>query len=350
MLVLVSAEADAVQLTFTVPSVTAVFDGVPQPTGSMTIVATLDSTTVPITFSGLHLFQLHSATVTAPSLGLSNTAITSLAPIYLEVQDPPVFGIVYLTSNPGGGNYLWDLGLDRGDALPATDLGDLQTYSFPFSIQKDGYRLRTNLNGGAPITFENGSAFDIGQHVTDFDGLGLGTINGVTADCGNSLTEPAEQCDDGGTVAGDCCSPICLFEPDGSGCDDGEECSLNDACSTGSCLGMATPDPDGDGLCSAIDNCPDTGNPLQENSDALPAGDACQCGNLDATGGVTPADLLALRGWLVGRTPTGGPPDVDFCDVNADGDCSVADAFVLDRFLSGQSATVESTCAAFVAP
>ena len=166
-------QAAPLEFTFNVPSVTATFNGISQSTGDMTIVVKLDSSTVPNTFSGLHLFQVDSATVTAPDLGLFNTAITSTAPISLQIQDPPVFGIVYLTSNPGGGNYLWSLGLDRGEDPPASDLADLESYSFPFSITKDGYRLRTNLNAGAPITFANGSVFNVGQFVT----AGSGTIN-----------------------------------------------------------------------------------------------------------------------------------------------------------------------------
>ena len=34
--------------------------------------------------------------------------------------------------------------------------------------------------------------------------------------CGNGVLDHGEQCDDGNTVAGDCCSPTCQFEPLGS--------------------------------------------------------------------------------------------------------------------------------------
>src|SRR5262249_8473139 len=34
--------------------------------------------------------------------------------------------------------------------------------------------------------------------------------------CGNGVLEAGEQCDDGDTVGGDCCSPSCSFEPVGS--------------------------------------------------------------------------------------------------------------------------------------
>ena len=63
-------QAAPLEFTFNVPSVTATFDGVPQTTGDMTIVVTLDSSTVPGPLVVAHLFQVDSAKVTAPDLGL----------------------------------------------------------------------------------------------------------------------------------------------------------------------------------------------------------------------------------------------------------------------------------------
>jgi cysteine-rich repeat protein len=39
--------------------------------------------------------------------------------------------------------------------------------------------------------------------------------------CGNNLLEPTEECEDGNTVEGDCCSSQCLFEPNDSQCPQG---------------------------------------------------------------------------------------------------------------------------------
>ena len=36
--------------------------------------------------------------------------------------------------------------------------------------------------------------------------------------CGNGVTEPGEQCDDGNLANGDCCSATCLFEAAGTPC------------------------------------------------------------------------------------------------------------------------------------
>ena len=40
----------------------------------------------------------------------------------------------------------------------------------------------------------------------------------AAAICGNTVVELGEQCDDGNLVGGDCCSPLCLFEPSGTLC------------------------------------------------------------------------------------------------------------------------------------
>jgi cysteine-rich repeat protein len=48
--------------------------------------------------------------------------------------------------------------------------------------------------------------------------------------CGNGVLEGDEECDDGNTLAGDCCDATCHFEPTGSACHDAD-----DLCSTGVC-------------------------------------------------------------------------------------------------------------------
>jgi len=50
--------------------------------------------------------------------------------------------------------------------------------------------------------------------------------------CGNWIVEPGEQCDDGNTVGGDCCSPTCAAEPAGSSCP-----GSGDLCTPGTCNG-----------------------------------------------------------------------------------------------------------------
>ncbi|MBU6282934.1 hypothetical protein KGQ64_11885 [bacterium] len=76
----------------------------------------------------------------------------------------------------------------------------------------------------------------------------------ITTPCGNGVVDPGEDCDDGNTTSGDCCSSTCTFEPDGNACDDGEACTTSDVCASGACAGSAvidgTPCDDGSG-CTA---------------------------------------------------------------------------------------------------
>src|SRR5579862_6286432 len=57
------------------------------------------------------------------------------------------------------------------------------------------------------------------------------------ARCGDGIiTSPTEQCDDGNTNNGDCCSSTCQFESPGSPCTDNDACTSPDTCDgAGSC-------------------------------------------------------------------------------------------------------------------
>jgi hypothetical protein len=126
------------------------------------------------------------------------------------------------------------------------------------------------------------------------------------------------------------------------------------------------PDSDGDGVCdgegvvggtcdtAGPDNCPFVGPADQTNSDALPAGDVCQCGDLDDDGAIDADDVTIARQHLVGAT-IGVTYDLPRCNVAgpSDGgasDCDVADIFVLERIVAGRPATVENTCEASTGP
>jgi cysteine-rich repeat protein len=53
--------------------------------------------------------------------------------------------------------------------------------------------------------------------------------------CGDGILDAGEDCDDGGTADGDCCSSTCAFEA--GPCDDGDNCTENDVCQAGACVG-----------------------------------------------------------------------------------------------------------------
>ncbi len=60
--------------------------------------------------------------------------------------------------------------------------------------------------------------------------------------CGNGVVTAGEQCDDGNVVGDDCCDATCRFERAGASCDDGDVCTPVDVCDgAGRCAGTAAP-------------------------------------------------------------------------------------------------------------
>ena len=150
--------------------------------------------------------------------------------------------------------------------------------------------LRTQMKAAGPLVTnpDNGLAFrrsDIGAIVT------------ALPVCGNGGVEPGEDCDDGGTIDGDCCSSSCAFESAGSVCDDGDACTQNDTC-------------DGSGRC--------TGPPLDCNDGNLCTDDACDpatgCTSIPNTDSCDDGDACTTPDTCAGGACAGGPP-LD-CDDN----------------------------------
>jgi cysteine-rich repeat protein len=94
-------------------------------------------------------------------------------------------------------------------------------------------------------------AYDLGRSVAAIDdNIIVGaTYNGGAAYvfdlCGNGVLTAGEQCDDGNTLDGDCCSSHCQFEPTGNLCDDGNDCTVADECINGVCVGNSMTCSDG---------------------------------------------------------------------------------------------------------
>jgi cysteine-rich repeat protein len=123
--------------------------------------------------------------------------------------------------------------------------------------------------------------------------------------CGNGILDPGEDCDDGNTVDGDCCSSTCHLEASGSACasdgnpctndvcngagacthvanaascDDGNPCTHGDVCSGGTCAGTPVACPAQD-QCHVAGTCdPASGlcsNPPKPDGSACTDGNAC---------------------------------------------------------------------------
>src|SRR5262249_50681305 len=89
--------------------------------------------------------------------------------------------------------------------------------------------------------------------------------------CGDRRLAPLEECDDGNLLPGDCCSPLCTFEPAGTVCRPSTgPCDPEEACTgqAGTCPNdLNIPDQDGDAVCDPDDDCPAVPNPLQVDTD-----------------------------------------------------------------------------------
>jgi cysteine-rich repeat protein len=114
--------------------------------------------------------------------------------------------------------------------------------------------------------------------------------------CGDGFVDAGEDCDDGNVDDGDGCSRACRLESCGNGVlDAGERCdgagNGADECCDGACRLV---DPDGDGICSRDDVCPD-------DRDNDGDGDGFCVGptfNPPAHGGSDPCSREA-RGWFL---------------------------------------------------
>ena len=128
------------------------------------------------------------------------------------------------------------------------------------------------LDSGFPCP--TGSAFVLGTHAfPPLDGITLEdvfpnlpmppvlsvNVSPRTPACGDGFQEGSEQCDDGNTTSGDCCSDSCALELAGSACDDGTVCTLGETCNgNGACIPASTLSCDDGDLCT-YDSCDSIG-------------------------------------------------------------------------------------------
>lgn len=201
------------------------------------------------------------------------------------------------------------------------------TVSPPFcngDAECDDFNLCTNDNcvSGRCAHQDNTLPCDDGLFCTDGDVCSAGVCGGTTKDC--NLTLPADQCND--SVCNESLAQ-CELAPvtDTTPCDDGNLCTLNDACSIGVCGGT-------DVVCTALDQCHDAGtcNPatgncddpvsatgtLCDDSDSCTVADQCEFGScsglpMDCSADDDQCNLGVCVGGVCGPTPV---VDTTTCD------------------------------------
>jgi hypothetical protein len=181
------------------------------------------------------------------------------------------------------------------------------------------------------------------------DLLPVGVSFGVDADsdgvadvCDNCPASPGlggSQTDADGDGVGNLCDPCPSVNVDD---EDGDAvCAPADPCPLD-----PEDDSDQDGLCGESDNCPSVANALQLDLDFLPAGDACQCGDVTAEGSVDVLDRV-----LVARFVAGRPVPTSFilarCSVAApNSSCDDTDDAAIRNYLAGLTFPLPNLCAA----
>ncbi len=196
-------------------------------------------------------------------------------------------GPTYNTPDFGVARYLPDGSLDSSfgaSGLVTTDMGTTSDVGYAVAPAPGGKIVLAGTAG----TFGSEDIAVARYELGPFDATPTPAVTATptpsatptatpTPVCGNGVLEAGEQCDDGN--AGGCCSPTCAFaastlvcRPAAGPCDAAEQCTGASAtCPPDGAL----PDGDGDGVCDAIDDCPDDSNPDQLDSDHQGGGDAC---------------------------------------------------------------------------
>lgn len=135
--------------------------------------------------------------------------------------DPPDF------STPASG--MTDIG---GQINFAIDHGaDLMANLDIIETVQPGYTFLSAscIKGGNPVGTPGSARVD-NIAIVPQDIVSCTFINHKIPVCGDGVIDSGEQCDDGNTQNGDCCSSTCVYEPNGSPCgDDGNQCT-NDVC------------------------------------------------------------------------------------------------------------------------
>ena len=155
-----AAEAAQLTIRFSFPNLTVTYNNVPGtqigPHEFIIVVDTASADQDPGAAFGA--FALTEARLAAPNLGLDRVLITS--PTYFFTNT----GQLALRFNTPS-DFRGQFSPFMLSPIPMTDNGNLATLAVPYSGTGTGGQWRTNINGGANVTLQNGGVINIGQDV-----------------------------------------------------------------------------------------------------------------------------------------------------------------------------------------
>ncbi len=243
---------------------------------------------------------------------------------------------------------LSDLGLADGDEIDRIRLVNATDEDRTVAASRTGFMLPEDNGATSTYTPDPGplSGYSsYGASSLDPDPIYVAALHTATAAaCGNSIVEPGagEQCDPGADVPGDCCTAACLFEGNGTLCDDGLYCTISDTCAAGSCTGSARDCNDGN-ECTA-DSC-DDGTSSCVNDPAPQNGQVCDDAAFCTVNDVCSAGTC---GGSANPCDDANPCTADSCDSGSDSCVNDGAALEATSCDDGDACTSATTCSAGV--
>lgn len=155
------ANAAPVVVQFSFPNIVVNYNSVPgTQTGTHQFIIVVDTTATDQDPSPvLGAFAVIEARLTAPTLGLNRVLITS--PTYFFTNTSQL-ALRFNTPSDFRGQFSPFM----LTPVPITDNNNLGTLAVPYSGTGTGGQWRTNVNGGANVTLQNGGVINLGQDVS----------------------------------------------------------------------------------------------------------------------------------------------------------------------------------------
>jgi cysteine-rich repeat protein len=122
----------------------------------------------------------------------------------------------------------------------------------------------------------------------------IDNVSVTISPCGDGTVDFGEQCDDGNTANGDCCSSTCQYEAYGSACPADSDVCTDDVCDGAGACGVFNTAPCIDNsVCTQTDQCNGSGTCVGSDPLDCDDGDACTADSCDQVGGCVNDDTPA---------------------------------------------------------